>query len=75
MVLDHSRQLYLLLLENEAHNILGDFEMQTDNQIQPKMPELIKKKKNLSSSGLYCSKKIVKYLDLARELKRLWRIK
>ena len=66
------------------HRILGDFEIQTDHLILARWPNLVlinKKKKNLSSDEFRCFsvaqsenerkfKKIDKYLDLARELKK-----
>ena len=68
-------------VENETHKIFRDFEIQTDNPYFGQ--KTINKKKRTSrfccSSGLQSeskkSKNIDKYLDLARELKRLWNMK
>ena len=76
------------VLENDTHKLLWDFNIQTDHLIPARRPDLIitnKKKKickivdfavpvdhriNLKE----CTKKD-KYLDLARELKKLWNMK
>ena len=76
------------ILENETHIMLWDFETQTDYIISARQPNLVivntKKKENLSNSGLYHSswpqgktegKWGDNYLDLARELKKLWNMK
>ena len=72
------------ILENAAHKLLGDFNIQTDPLIPARRPDLIIiiKKENLQNSRLCCPgwpqnktqrlEKRDKYLDLARELKKLW---
>ena len=65
--------------ENEMHKILLDFEIQMDDQIPARRPDLvlIKKRTCYSSSRPQTknkSEKINKYLDLARELKKEWRV-
>ena len=71
-------------LENENHKILCDLEIQTDHQIQARRPdlELINKKKitchQVNFALLVDHKRLQKagkYLDLARELKKLWNLK
>ena len=71
-------------LENETHVILWNFEKLTDHSIPARRPDLvlINKKKNATFSGFCCSgrsqsenKKIDRYLDLARKLKKLWKFK
>ena len=73
------------VLENATHKLLWDFNIQTDHLILARGPDLIiinKKKRtckivNLAVSADHriklkeCEKKD-KYLDLARELKKLW---
>ena len=64
------------VLENDTHKLQWDFNIQTDHLIPARRPDLIiinnnnskKKKKGI------CVKKD-KYLDLARELKKLWNMK
>ena len=76
------------ILENEMHKFLWDFKIQTDLLISAKRPDLIiinQKKRTCRIVDfavpanhrvkLKESKKKVKYLDLARELKKLWKIK
>ena len=71
---------------NETHKLLRDFEIQTDLQISAIKPDLIiinKKRENLENCGLCCPvgprvklkecEKEDKYLDLAKESKKLWR--
>ena len=73
------------MLENETHKLLWNFEIQTDPQISARRPDLIiinKKIENLPNcrlcypswpqSKIEKSEKKDKYLDLARELKKLW---
>ena len=74
--------------ENETHKLLWDFEIQIDHLILARQPELIiiiKKKKRTcqivdfavpadNRVKLKESKKSDKYLDLARELKKLWNV-
>ena len=75
------------VLENAMHKLLWDFNIQTDHQILARRPDLIiinKKKKNRTCKIVdfavsadhriklkECEKKD-KYLDLARERKKLW---
>ena len=74
------------VLENDAHKILWDFNIQTDNLIPARRPDLIiinkKRKKRLCKIvdfavpayhriNLKESEKKDKYLDLASELKKL----
>ena len=74
------------VLENDTHKLLWDFEIQTDHRISPKRPDLIiinkKKKRNCKIVDfaypgdhwikLKKCEKEDKYLNLARELKKLW---
>ena len=76
------------ILENDTHKLLWDFDIQTDYLILARRPDLIiiKKKKRIYkivdfgvSAGYRiklkeCEKKN-KYIDLARELKKLWNMK
>ena len=71
-----------MVLKNETHKILWDFEIQTDHQISVRRSDLViaNKKENLLNSGLYRSvwpqnkteerEKRDKYLDLAKGLKK-----
>ena len=73
------------VLENDSHKLLWDFNIQTDHLILARRPDLIiinTKKKTCKIVDLAvpadhriklkeCEKKD-KYLDLARELKKLW---
>ena len=79
-----------LVLENDTHKLLWDFNIQTDHQISARRPDLIiinkKKKKKICKIVDFavtadhkiklkeCEKRD-KYLDLARELKKLWNMK
>ena len=76
------------VLENDSHKLLWDFNIQTDHLIPARRPDLIiinKKKRickivNFAVPGdhrinLKKSVKKDKYLDLARELKKLWNMK
>ena len=77
------------VLENDTHKLLWDFNIQTDHQIPARRPDLkiIKKKKKRICKiddfavpadhriNLKESEKKDKYLDLARELKKLWNMK
>ena len=76
------------LLENETHKLLWDFEIQTDHLISTRRPDLIKiNKKEITCRfvdfavpaghrvKLKESEKNDKYLDLARELKKLRNMK
>ena len=73
------------VLENDTHKLLRDFNIQTDPQITARKPDLIIIKKNKRICKIVdfavpadhrinlkeCAKKD-EYLDLARELKKLW---
>ena len=77
------------VLENATHKLLWDFNKQTDHLIPARRPDLIiinKKKKKRTSKIVdsavpadhriklkECEKRD-KYLDLARELKKLWNV-
>ena len=77
------------VLENDAHEFLWDFDIQTDHLISTRRPHLIKinKTKKITCKivnfavpadhriKLKESEKKDKYLDLARELKKLWNMK
>ena len=78
------------ILENDTHKLLCDFDLQTANLISARRPELIVIKKNNKKRTckfvdfavpadhrikLKESEKKDKYLDLARELKKLWKMK
>ena len=78
------------VLENDTHKLLWDFDIQTDYLISARRPGLIiinkKKKKKICKIVDFavpadhriklkeCEKRD-KYLDLARELKKLWNMK
>ena len=78
------------VLKNDTHKLLWDFDIQTDHLISARRPDLIiinkKKKKKFSKIVDFvvpadhriklkeCEKRD-KYLDLARELKKLWNMK
>ena len=76
------------VLENDTHNLLWDFDIQTDHLISARRPDLIitNKKKKIckivdfavpadNRIKLKESEERDKYLDLARELKKLWNMK
>ena len=76
------------VLENDTHKLQWDFNIQTDPLIPAKRPDLIiiNKKKRICKIvdfavpadhriNLKESEKKDKYLDLARELKRVWNTK
>ena len=78
------------VLENDSHKLLWDYNIQTDHLIPARRPDLIvinkKKKKRICKIvdfavpadhgiNLKESEKKDKYLDLARELKKLWNMK
>ena len=76
------------VLENETHKILWDFEIKTDHSIPAKRPDLVLINKKKRSCPLVDfavpadhrvklkeNEKIDKYLDLARELKKLWNMR
>ena len=73
------------VLENDSHKLLWDFNIQTDQLILARRPDLIiiNKKKRICKIvdfavpadhriNLKESEKKDKYLDLGRELKKLW---
>ena len=76
------------VLENDTYKFLGDFDIQTDHLTSARRPDLItiNKKKRICKIVDFavpadhriklkkCEKKD-KYLDLARELKKLWNMK
>ena len=76
------------VLENDMHKLLWDFDIQTDHLISARRPDLIiiNKKKRICKIVDFavpadhriklkeCAKKD-KYVDLARELKKLWNMK
>ena len=76
------------VLENDTHKLLWDFDIQTDHLISTRRPDLIiiNKKKKICKIVDFsvpadhriklkqCEKR-GKYLDLARELKKLWNMK
>ena len=76
-----------IILENETHKLLWSFDIQTDHLISARRPDLIiiNKKRtckivdfDVSADHrvkLKESEKKDKYLDLARELKKLWNMK
>ena len=77
------------VLENDTHKILWDFNIQTDHLIPARRPDLMiinNKKKRICKIvdfavpayhriNLKEYEKKDKYLDLARELKKLWNMK
>ena len=76
------------VLENDSHKLLWDFNIQTDHLIPARRPNLImiNKKRRIYKIvdfavpadhriNLKESEKKDKYLDLARELKKLWNMK
>ena len=73
------------VLENNTHKLLWDFHIHTDHLISTRRPDLIiinKKKRELAKLLTLLSRiklkeceKKDKYLDLARELKKLWNMK
>ena len=76
------------ILENEIHKLLWDFEIQTDHLITARRPHLIIINKKERTCRIVefavpadhrvklkeCEKRD-KYIDFARELKKLWNIK
>ena len=76
------------VLENDTHKLLWDFNIKTDHLIPARRPDIIiiNKRKRICKIVDFavpadnrinlkeCEKKD-KYLDLARELKKLWNIK
>ena len=76
------------VLENDSHKLLWDFNIQTDHLILARRPDLIviNKIKSICKIVDFAvsadhrinmkeSEKKDKYLDLARELKKLWNLK
>ena len=76
------------VLKNDSHKVLWDFNIQTDHLISARKPELIiisKKKRicKIVDFAVPADHRIIlkerekkdKYLDLARELKKLWNMK
>ena len=76
------------VLENDSHKLLWDFNIQTDHLIPARRPDLliINKEKRICKIVDFAvpadhriilkeSEKKDKYLDLARELKKLWNMK
>ena len=73
--------------ENDTHKLLWDYDLQTDHLISARRPDLIiiiKKREIaklrtllswLTTIKLKESEKKDKYLDFARELKKLWNMK
>ena len=90
--LDHTNKCYMhnptSVLRNDAHKLQLDFDIQTDNSISARRPDLtiVNKKKRTCKIVDFavstdhriklkeCEKKD-KYLDLTRELKELWNMK
>ena len=75
----------IAILENDTHKILWDFDIQTNHLISAKRPDLIIKNRTCKIVDFAASadhrvklkenEKKDKYLDLARELKKLWNMK
>ena len=84
---DHTNKWYMHnpapVLENDSHKLLWVFNIQTDHLILARRPDLIiinKKKTRICKIvdyriNLKESEKKDNYLDLARELKKLWNMK
>ena len=74
-----------MIIENDTHKLLWDFDIHTDPLISVKRPDLIiiNKKERICkifdladpADHRMKLKKKVKYLDLAKELKKLWNMK
>ena len=75
-------------LENETHELLWNFKIQTDHLISAKRPDLVTVNKEkgtyrIEDFAVLADNRVKlkerenknKYLDLARELKKLWHIK
>ena len=85
---DHTNKWYMYnpasVLENDTHKLLWDFDIQTDHLTLARRPDLIIiNKKKIVDFAIpadhriklkECEKKD-KYLDFARELKKLWNMK
>ena len=66
------------VLENDTHKLLWDFNIQTEHLIPARRPDLIIVDFAVPADyriNLKESEKKDKYLDLARELKKLWNMK
>ena len=70
------------ILKNDTHKLLWDFDIHTDHLISTRRPDLIIINENLQNCRLCCPGKNLKecekkdkYLDLARELEKLWNMK
>ena len=74
------------VLENDTHKLLWEFDIQTDHLISARRPDLIiinKIKENMkivdfavsADHSKIKSEKKNKYVDLTRELKKLWNLK
>ena len=88
---DHTNKWYMHnpapVLENDTHKLQWDFQIHTDNLISARRPNLIiinKKKKKRTVNFAVPDDHIIKlkecekrdkYIDLARELKKLWNVK
>ena len=86
---DHANKWYMHnpapVLENDTQKLLWDFDIQTNDLISARRPDLIIKKKICKIVDFAVSadhriklkecEKRNKYLDLARELKNLWNMK
>ena len=88
---DHTNKWYMhntaSVLENDTHKLLWDFDIQTDHLILARRPDLVINKKRRTCKivdfavpvdhriKLKESEKKGKYLNLARELKKLWNMK
>ena len=72
-------------LENKAHKILSDFEVQTDHLILARRQDwvIVSKKENIPNRGLWHPNRLQKknkrekdkYFDLTRGKKKLWNMK
>ena len=80
--------IYARVLENDTHKLLWDFDIHTDHLISARRPGLITFKENKRNYKIVDFavpadhtiklkewEKKDKYLDLARELKKLWNMK
>ena len=78
------------VLENDTHKLIRDFDIQTNHRISARIPDLIlinKRKKKRNCKIVYFavsadhriklkeSEKKDKYMDFARELKKIWNVK
>ena len=83
---DHANKWYMhnpaTFLENETDKLLWDFKIQTDHLISARRPDLIRTCRIVNFAvpadykvKLEEGKKKDKYLDLTRELKKLWNMK